>query len=198
MRTEINCLPVENDEYKRITEQRSLLAHRPKQKIRVLEDLPSGNLLNPGTMGVAGDFRNFIVRLTAIVHSTGIDGRQDTTGRTKRKGQMLKTARMPYNDLVDAIMDAFKEYTYWPFKVLKNRVQQPEAYLKETLETMAFQAKSGTHMSEWQLKPEYKESTYAQAKDEAAPDDNPGMSFDGASEMDQDDENVDMEDVPLE
>lgn len=98
---------------------------------------------------------------------------------------------------MDAIMEAFTEYTYWPFKVLKNRVQQPEAYLREVLEKVAFQAKSGTHISEWQLRPELKEGTYTQARDAAAPDDSLGMSFDGASEMDQDDDNVDMEDVPL-
>ena len=115
---------------------------------------------------------------------------------------MLKTARMPLNELIDLIYDAFKEYTYWPFKVLKDRVQQPEAYLRQTLEMIAFQAKTGTHMMEWQLKPEAKIGTYAgvgdTARDEAAPDENPGVSFDGASEMDQDDENIDMEDVPLE
>ena len=115
---------------------------------------------------------------------------------------MLKTARMPQNELIDLIYDAFKEYTYWPFKVLKDRVQQPEAYLRQTLEMIAFQAKTGTHMMEWQLKPEAKIGTYAEisktAKDEAAPDENPGVSFDGIDDMDQDDDNIDMEDVPLE
>ena len=61
VRTEINCLPVENDEYHRITNQRALLALRPKPKTRVMDDISSGNLLNPGTMGTTRDFSNFIV-----------------------------------------------------------------------------------------------------------------------------------------
>ena len=128
---------------------------------------------------------------------------QNKANPPRRKGQLLKAARMPQNELLDLILEAFREYTYWPFKVLKDRVQQPEAYLKTTLEMIAFQAKSGTHMLEWQLKPEAKIGTYAEAgtfetaKDEAAPDDGLGMSFDGAEELGEDDENVDMEDVPL-
>ncbi|KAL9130051.1 MAG: hypothetical protein Q9217_001655 [Psora testacea] len=190
VRTEINCLPVENDEYQRITDQRALLALRPKEKTKLLNTIVpgGGSILNPGTTGSAGDFTNFINKANPV----------------RRKGQMLKAARMPRNDLLDLIYQAFQEYTYWPFKVLKDRVQQPEVYLKSTLEMIAFQAKSGSHMMEWQLKPEAKIGTYAEAgafdaaKDEAAPDDGLGVSFDGAEDMEQDDENIDMEDVPLE
>ncbi|KAL9101546.1 MAG: hypothetical protein Q9163_003201 [Psora crenata] len=189
VRTEINCLPVENDEYHRITNQRALLALRPKEKTKLLNTVVpgGGSILNPGTTGRGGDFTNFINKANPV----------------RRKGQMFKTARMPQNDLLDLIYQAFQEYTYWPFKVLKDRVQQPEAYLKSTLEMIAFQAKSGTHMMEWQLKPEAKIGTYAEAgafdaaKDEAAPDDAPGLSFDGVDDIEQDDENIDMEDVPL-
>lgn len=99
MRTEINCLPVENAEYEQITDhQASLLALRPKQKIKVLEDLPSGSLLNPGTMGVAGDFRNFIVRLTLefgspvlIVHRARLE-LQNGKHKCKRLRGCLKTS----------------------------------------------------------------------------------------------------------
>ncbi|KAL9638716.1 MAG: hypothetical protein Q9164_001389, partial [Protoblastenia rupestris] len=145
VRTEINCLPVENDEYHRITDQRALLALRPKEKTKILNTIVpgGGSILNPGTTGPGGDFTNFINKANPL----------------RRKGQLLKTARMPQNDLLDLIYQAFQEYTYWPFKVLKDRVQQPEAYLKSTLEMIAFQAKSGTHMLEWQLKPEAKMGT---------------------------------------
>lgn len=84
---------------------------------------------------------------------------------------------------MDAIFRAFEEYTYWPLRVLKERLQQPEAYLREVLSKIAFQAKSGVHMMEWQLRPEYRMSTYAdardfsQAKDEAAPEDQDMAEF---------------------
>ncbi len=100
------------------------------------------------------------------------------------------------------IYEAFKEYTYWPFKVLKERVQQPEQYLKDVLEKVAMQAKAGQHVMEWQLRPEFKLKTYEgvapyqNAKDESAPNEG-GLGFDGVDEEEEDDE-VDMEDVPLE
>ena len=61
--------------------------------------------------------------------------------------------------------------------------------------------KSGSHALQWQLKPEARETRYAdagffdQVKDEAAPE--VENSFDNMDDMDEDDENVDMEDVPL-
>ncbi|KAG8530839.1 uncharacterized protein KY384_004196 [Bacidia gigantensis] len=187
VRTEINCQPVENSRYQRFTNQRALLSLRPKQKTKLLEDTPSGNVLNPGTIGAPADFRNFI----------------DKAGTNRRKGPLLKTARIAQNELLDLIYECFKEYTYWPFKVLKQRVQQPESFLKSTLEMIAYQNKSGSHMLEWQLKPEAKEATYAGtagfggAKDEAAPDDGLMASFDGVDDLDYDD-GTEMEDVKLE
>lgn len=98
-------------------------------------------------------------------------------------------------------MDAFKEYTYWPLKSLKDRLQQPEAYLKQVLEQVASMVKSGPHTSQWQLNPEARIGTYAeaglfeQAKDEVAPGFGFGLSQNEADDADEDDDNIDMEDV---
>ena len=123
---------------------------------------------------------------------------QDKAG-PRRKPQLMKTARMPQNELLDLIYTCFKQYTYWPFKVLKEKLRQPDVYLRQTLDLIAFQAKTGTHMSEWQLKPEAKmgnyDNAFTAAKDEAAPDEGFGAIYDGADDMEQDDSNVEMEDV---
>lgn len=104
------------------------------------------------------------------------------------------------------IYDCFKLYNYWPLKSLKAELNQPEAYLKQTLEKVAHLVRQGPHAMTWQLKPESKIGAYAdarlyeQVKDEVAPD----VSFDGASDYkdfgetlpsDEDEENVRMEDV---
>lgn len=98
-------------------------------------------------------------------------------------------------------MDAFKEYTYWPLKSLKDRLQQPEAYLKQVLEQVASMVKSGPHTSQWQLNPEARIGTYAdvglfeQAKNEVAPNFATTLNQDEVDDLDEDDDNVDMEDV---
>lgn len=82
---------------------------------------------------------------------------------------------MPQNELLDLIYECFREYKYWPFRSLKTRLQQPEAYLKQTLEMIAHLVKSGDFAMTWELKPEARESNYAnvalyqEAKDESAP-----------------------------
>ena len=112
---------------------------------------------------------------------------------------------MPQNELLDLIYDCFKKYNYWPLKSLKTELNQPEAYLKQTLEMIAHLVRQGPHAMTWQLKPESKYSAYAdaqsyeQVKDEIAPDS--GYGLDGPSDTgggdgsDDDDENVKLEDI---
>ncbi|KAH8429860.1 uncharacterized protein LDX57_007532 [Aspergillus melleus] len=101
---------------------------------------------------------------------------------------------MPQNELLDLIYQCFREFRYWPFKALKARLQQPEAYLKQTLELTAHLVKSGDFAMTWELKPEAKESSYASAwgygepKEELPPADyNDEASDEDASGMDNDD-----------
>lgn len=103
------------------------------------------------------------------------------------------------------IYDCFKRYNYWPLKSLKAELNQPEAYLKQTLELVAHLVRQGSHAMTWQLKPESKIGAYAdarlyeQVKDEVAPD----TSFDGLSDYkdfgeinaSDEDDNMLMEDV---
>lgn len=192
IKTELNCLPVENADYERIMKQRQklALALKPKQEIQYLDHNNmaggGGNILAPGLLGAAGELKSFT----------------NKAGPAKGKKTMIKAARMPQNELLDLIYDCFKEYTYWPFRSLKDRLRQPDTYLKETLEMVAVMLRTGTHASQWQLKPEAREGRYAEsglfdkAKEEAAPDAGPGLSFDGVDDMEEDDEDMmEMEDV---
>lgn len=98
---------------------------------------------------------------------------------------------MPQNELLDLVYQCFREYKYWPFKALKARLRQPEAYLKQTLEMVAHLVKSGDFAMTWELKPEARESNYANAfygdaKEELAP----GMDVDSDESMDEEFESV--------
>ena len=113
---------------------------------------------------------------------------------------------MPQNELLDLIYNCFRRHKYWPFKSLKAELKQPEAYLKQTLEIVAHLVKSGDFAMTWELKPEARESNYADAmayrdaKEELPPTE--GYNFDEGSEgdvtgtdNDADDANVTFESV---
>jgi transcription initiation factor TFIIF subunit beta len=188
VRTELNCLPVENEQYRHIMDERARAELKPKRETQYLgKGTAGGNSLNPGTLGQSGSFDNFI----------------KPTGNQRTKGQDSKAARMPQNELLDLIYECFKKYNYWPLKSLKNELNQPEAYLKQTLEMVGELVRQGPHAMTWKLRADSKPSDFAelqsfdQARDQA-PDTN--ATYDGASshgDMASEDEdgNVKMEDV---
>ena len=100
---------------------------------------------------------------------------------------------MPQNELLDLIFQCFREFKYWPFKTLKARLAQPEAYLKQTLEMVAHLVKAGDFAMTWELKPEATRSQYSNAMDNAKAELPPGADDpyesedDPASGIDQDD-----------
>lgn len=83
-------------------------------------------------------------------------------------------------------------------KTLRMELQQPEAYLRETLEIVAVLAKSGRFATHWSLKPENKLKNYEGVGDEVAP--TIGVEGGEDSELgdldeDDEDEDIKFEDV---
>ncbi|KAA8917842.1 hypothetical protein TRICI_000003 [Trichomonascus ciferrii] len=68
-----------------------------------------------------------------------------------------KATRLPQNELLDLLFKLFEEYDYWGMKGLRERTKQPEAYLKEVLDTMAVLIKKGPYAMKYTLKPEFKQ-----------------------------------------
>jgi hypothetical protein len=60
-----------------------------------------------------------------------------------RGQQNERFARMPKNQLFDALFALFRERDHWSAKELRLRTEQPEQYLKEVLSGIATQHKSG-------------------------------------------------------
>lgn len=88
---------------------------------------------------------------------------------------------MPQNELLDRIFECFNQHRYWPFQTLKQRLEQPEAYLKQVLEMVAHMIKQGELANKWELRPECRPATYANANAESAPDPD---AFDESSDED--------------
>lgn len=72
------------------------------------------------------------------------------------KGQFERMARMPRNQLLDLLFSLFREREHWSIKPMRERTQQPEAYLKEVLGEIAFMHRSGEHNGTWELMPNFK------------------------------------------
>jgi len=63
---------------------------------------------------------------------------------------------MPRNQLLDALFALFREREHWPIKLLRERTQQPEVYLKEVLSEIASLHRSGESNGTWELMPSFK------------------------------------------
>ena len=95
---------------------------------------------------------------------------------------MVKAARIPKDQLLDLIFDCFRQYQYWPMKALRQRTQQPDAYLRQVLEEVAVLNKSGKFANNYCLSDAYKDRSGDGAKEAAA-------------EADDEDDDEEMEDV---
>ena len=87
------------------------------------------------------------------------DARGAGTQKAKQKpqkGQFERNARISRNELLDALFRAFQERERWSIKALRERTQQPEAYLKEVLSEVAFLHRSGEFNGNWELMANYK------------------------------------------
>ncbi|KAK6584785.1 hypothetical protein PZA11_003009 [Diplocarpon coronariae] len=171
---EINCIAVDNQESQRLLAERTLEAMKPKLHTKFLKEDVSTlgpGFIQPGSINAQNSFNTFI---------------KTTSQTTKDRPQMMKTARMPQNELLDRIFDCFRKYNYWSMKALRSELQQPEVYLRETLEKIAVLAKSGRFATQWSLRPENKIDNYEAMGDVFAPT-SEGMGNDDSDLADEED-----------
>ncbi|KAF1826179.1 uncharacterized protein K489DRAFT_312113 [Dissoconium aciculare CBS 342.82] len=122
----------------------------------------------------------------------------------KKKEHKDKAVRMEKGALFDEISKCFEQFKYWSLKALRNKLKQPEAYIKEALDEVAVLIRSGDFAMNYKLKPEYEKSQIANqdaVKDEIAPSMKSEDDTDQATgdELVSDDDDVmDFEDVKIE
>jgi len=125
-----------------------------------------------GGLGDEGGFSNFIVSTLAsqqvLYYLTSPKRNAAAPGRAKPQDN--KNARIAQDQLLDKIFECFKEYPHWGLRTLKDRLRQPESYLKETLSKVAELVKSGPFALNYRLKPEFQQHNVDIAKGELAPD----------------------------
>ena len=186
-------MPVENAEYQRISEAKALKALVPKEKVRLI-DLrqhkgPNVREVAAGTVG------GFVVSSLFPEKKLCTDNFKQQAKPVKARTQENKATRRERNVLLDEIFGLFREYSHWKFADIKARTNQPEQYLKETLEMVAHLVRTGDFAMTWELKPEARETNYAQIITGQGSEEN------GTTKVEQDEEmggTSDVEDVQFE
>lgn len=121
----------------------------------------------------------------------------------KKKVPKEKAVRMDKDKLLDSIRNCFKEYQYWSLRALRERLNQPEAYIKETLEDIAMLMRAGDFVQTYKLKPEWerlmRQSDMAEmpVKEEMAPVKMEGETDEDTGDELDDDGEEDFEDVKM-
>ncbi|RDA93091.1 hypothetical protein CP533_4114 [Ophiocordyceps camponoti-saundersi (nom. inval.)] len=156
----------------RVLAQKLLDAELSKSKLQIISRNSASSIMNPGTANAAQWGGNFI---------------KNAAQQAKpKKGEMFKAARIPKNQLLDLIFDCFRHYQYWSMKALRQKLQQPDSYLRQVLEEVAVLHKSGRFANHYGLSDAYKDKAGDDAKEEAADDGGDG---------DDDDDEEELEDV---
>ncbi|KAK2464601.1 hypothetical protein APHAL10511_003390 [Amanita phalloides] len=143
---ECNIRPMFSASYRKQMRERHIKYNTPTRQIRMIEDagVPGGrggvNRLSSGVgVGAGGAFGDLI-----------------KTKPKPAKGTFERMARMPRNQLLDQIFTLFRDPAHWGIKALREKTQQPEAYLKEVLSEVAFLHRSGEYNGLWELKDNFK------------------------------------------
>ncbi|ESW97423.1 hypothetical protein KL918_001036 [Ogataea parapolymorpha] len=106
-----------------------------------------------------------------------------------------RASRMDREHLMKVLFNLFNEYDYWTLKGIREKTNQPEAYLKDCLENIAVMERKGTYALKYRLKDEYKKSREVERKEKQGFGD---LEADNRNENDDDgdeDDDIEMEDV---
>lgn len=177
---EVSVLAVENDEYHELS-QKWLQGLQKSAKTTFNLGAGIGGAMHPGTAFHPG------------VHTTAGGGFISSAKQIKQKRQQEKAVRVSETELLDLLIACFKEYKYWSLRALKQRLKQPEVYIKTVIDKIATLLRSGPFAMNYQLKPEYANIS---AKEEGAAEE--GESEDDMKMDEVDDDEGDFEDVKME
>lgn len=178
LKHEVSLTAVENEEYQRLTKARYEKMFKPKHTTTILSGIDQA--MHPGA-GANDKFANFIT------------GQKSAKGK---KVQQEKAVRISQDELLDALTGCFKEYRYWSLKSLTQRLRQPEAFIRSTLEKIATLVRSGSFSGRYKLNDEYEATVRGSsgpAKEEAAQEDETDVDI----KDDEEDDDAGFEDVNM-
>lgn len=181
--------PRETEEWHRIQAEKQRLEEEANAKKPPI-DLKEVNALETATRKAFHD--DFIV----------------TDGKKKVRPQENKATRVAEDVLLDQLAALFHEYKYWAMASLRQRTNQPEAWLKEVLSKVATRIDSGPLSGHWMLKPDaarimrmvdetdiVKNDKSFKEEDIAPKIENMDTDMDDGGENDEEEDDIEFEDV---
>lgn len=109
-----------------------------------------------------------------------------------------RAARLDRDVLMNLLFKLFNEYEYWTMKGLREKTNQPEAYLKECLENIALMERKGPYALKWRLKDEYRKSIDVENKVKSGTiedDEENDKNNNDDEEDDEDFDDIEMENI---
>ncbi|KAH8920603.1 hypothetical protein BT69DRAFT_1283859 [Atractiella rhizophila] len=180
-----------SETYRQLLRQR-VMASAPKRKTMKLDltQDQSSRLTSGATMGRQNqDFGDFAL-----------------SQKQKHTNGDIRNARIPRNELLDQLFACFNQREAYTIKELREKLRQPEAWLKEVLSQIAVLSKKGDTTNQWVLKEAFKglgENQKREVKEKLEeearlnPDSMMNDETAGTGESDDDDDyDIDMEEVP--
>lgn len=133
---ECHLKPVMNEEYRSMLQQRTIEANRPKRSIQVV------------------DSRAERIQVGLVPHIREMDLLNRRKQRTVDVEQ--RRERLPENEVVNMIFQAFEGRSHWTLRALSDHLQQPTIYIRDILSKIAIYSTRGPYKNYYELRPEYK------------------------------------------
>ena len=159
---ECNLRPCMTGRYKRRLMERRSAANEKPMRVKLMDGARAGRgggkMLSSGITS-AGGFADITVGgafVSGYILFTDPPSFLQRAKNEPTKSQNERMTRMPRNQLLDALFALFREREQWPIKILREKIQQPEVYLKEVLSEIATLHRSGEFNNTWELMPSFK------------------------------------------
>ncbi|KAI0280934.1 transcription initiation factor IIF, beta subunit-domain-containing protein [Russula aff. rugulosa BPL654] len=147
---ECNLRPLMTERYERRLMERGAAASEKSMRVRMMDGARAGR--GGGKMLSSG----ITVFLSAYCLFTAGPLFLQRANDKPERGQSERMTRMPHNQLLDVLFALFRKREQWPIKLLREKTQQPEVYLKLVLSEIATLHRSGEFNGTWELRPSFK------------------------------------------
>lgn len=131
---EATISPIVDDHYRKIMQKRTLAASKPRRQTQVLDE----NSEKEAFRMTSNESNSFVMQ------------------PIRKKTVQEKRERLPREEVISLIFQAYEKYEYWNFSGLVDYTNQPQTYLKEILSEVGQLNKRGSYVGMWQLKPEFR------------------------------------------
>jgi transcription initiation factor TFIIF subunit beta len=149
-----DAIPIDSATYRNYLQNRMQLSFVKTQTVKHLSEADSGGSGGTGIASGKGAVSANVLQpqVDAMAEQVKAQQRREKEARQKPKAHR---ARLPKAEVEAKLLQLFDEQQFWSIKELLNRTEQPKAHLKEFLDAMCNQHRSGEHVHEYSLKPEW-------------------------------------------